>query len=177
MNVYGLEPKLLAHIVASCPSVGFTCGLADGFALAAVAQHVENNPPPIEDNGQGQNKYGAVFVMTAPDFHGVLSETSEGCSFDRQRWMLLVATKNDRNVDAVLDGDALEARQTNGPLVGEVVQAMAEFRWRAVDDATPHPWREMKRVPVSGVPGIAPNEYALFVTVLMYETEYLEAAQ
>lgn len=165
MSFYGLEQPIIAHLIASCASVAFVAGVPDPASI-------ERNLQFVQEMGSAVDKHGAVFVCAHPDYLGVIASTGRGeCQLNRQRWVLAIATREQRNVETANDGQASPARATNGPLVVEVMQAMERFKWTAVGDKR-EGMRDVKRVDLGSLPGVM--LYAtdgVYMTLLCYESD------
>lgn len=167
MSFYGLEQPLVAHVQAACASVAFVAGVADPQAIERNLQFVQE-PSPVAGS-----KHGAVFIVPAPNFFGLVSETARGeCQLNVQRWVLAVCTRESSQIDTAFDGTAHAARVTNGPMVTEVLAAMAQFRWTAVGDRSAGK-RTVKRIDISGLPGtvVYGGSDGVYITLLCYEAD------
>lgn len=165
MSFYGLEQPIITHLIASCASVAFVAGVPDPAAI-------ERNLQYVQETGAPEDKHGAVFVCAHPDYLGVIASTGRGeCQLNQQRWVLAIATREQRNVETANDGQASPARTANGPLVVEVMQAMERFKWTAVGDKR-EGMRDIKRVDLGSLPGVM--LYAtdgVYMTLLCYESD------
>lgn len=173
-NLYELEPLLLAHIRAQCSLVHLVAGVPDAAAVRMNAQYVNERPYPVAGaNGLGTAKFGAVFVCPALDFNDIenVGETSEGnCSITHQRWLVLVATKNQRRMNEAGNDLPSASRQDNGELAAQVITAMHGFTWSPAGWPTLRVLR-LNRAPTGLPANVYPDENGLYVTALAYTTE------
>lgn len=166
-NLYELEPLLLAHVRAHCPAVHLIAGVADAAA-------VRENAKFVIAEGVAGAAHGAVFVCPHPDFNGIerVDHSSDGgCEISEQRWLLLVATKNARSVENAYNDQSANARQSNGPLAAEVINAMTIFGWSPADWPSGRPRLRATRIPTGMPANVYPNENGLYITALAYRTE------
>lgn len=174
-NLYALEPLLLAHLRANCPSVQIVAGIADAVALKSASQAVNERPNPIVDStGAGSVRYGGVFVYPRANFLSVMqsgSSSEGGCAIKMQGWMLLVATKNEMRLDTVINDESCASRQDNGLLCPEVIAAMESFRWTPASWSKARPALAMQEV-AAGLPAsVFPDTNGMYVTAFCFETE------
>jgi hypothetical protein len=177
-NIYALEPLLLAHLRASCPSVQIIAGISDALALKSASQIVNQRPNPVVDStGAGSARYGGAFVYPRADFFGIAqagSSSEGGCAIKMQGWMILVATRNQVRLDQVNNNEPCASRQDNGLLCPEVIAAMEAFRW------TPATWPgaparlRLQEVPTGLPASVFPDANGLYVTAFCFETEAVE---
>lgn len=165
MSFFGLEQPIVSHLAATCVSIGFIAGIGD-------AQSIGWNANFVQEKSVGAGKYGAAFVFAHPDFLSLQSETAQGaCQFNKQRWVIAVCSRDQRGVETAHKGLANNVRQSNGPLVIEVLDAMRTLRWTAINDKR-EGMRELRRVDIGGtLPGIVVNNNGLYITLLCFEAD------
>lgn len=174
-NLYALEPLLLTHLRATCASVQFIAGVVDPAAIRAAAQFVNERPNPVAGaNGAGSARFGGVFVCPAADFNDIensVTSTEGACDVTMQRWLVLIATKNQRKFEQANNDEPCDSRMDNGLLCAEVIPALAAFRWSPTEWPQARPRLPLRRAPTGLPSNVFPDENGLYITATAWRTE------
>lgn len=123
MNYYALEPLILARLRDACPSIHSIEGLPDLYAVreAAQAANASTNPHHPVINSKGQKHGGAYLVFWGEEVKGSMPD---GCANGAQTWLIAVVAQKLQKMQT-----GVSARQEDGALVDQVIEAMRGFNY------------------------------------------------